>query len=131
MLASILPLHTLDPWVVSKCQLFFFFKSSRVAYQVNGNEAENTMQANFKPFNTPRPLDVVKRSKHFFEESPVEYQIKRKEALDIMEVKCLTKCTPLTFFGLGNKVRHCTDKNILIEINELIRSGYDLSDTQD
>ena len=37
-------------------------------------------------------------------------------------------------FGLGKKVIwhwNCADKNILIELSDLIGFGYDLTDTQD
>ena len=47
MLANSLPLHTpLTSRVGSNGQLFFFSESCHVAYQINRNEADNTMQAN-------------------------------------------------------------------------------------
>ena len=50
MLANTLPLHTpLAPGLESKCH-FFYSESSHVANQINGNEAEITMQANILPF---------------------------------------------------------------------------------
>ena len=66
MLANILPLHLpFTPGVGSKGHVFFFFsESSRVAYQINRNEAENTMQANILPFlHTHNPCIGLK---HFF-----------------------------------------------------------------
>ena len=43
--------------------------------ELNGNETENTMQANILPFYTPTAQDGVKRSKHLH----VAYQIKGKD----------------------------------------------------
>ena len=49
-----------------------------------------------------------------------------------MQLKCLTLCTPLAFWG-GLKARHgnCADKYNLIELSDLIGFGYDLNDIQD
>ena len=72
------------------------------------------MQANI----VPQPLDGVQRSKQFFsEEGHVAYQITRKEVWNIMQVKCLTLCSPLMVWVAGKKVRHrnCADKYILID----------------
>ena len=54
MLASILPFQTpLITGLRSKGQLCFISESCHVAYQSNGNEADNTMQANILPFFMP------------------------------------------------------------------------------
>ena len=42
----------------------------------------------FCPFTHPRPLGGVKWPKPFSEDGHVAYQIKRKEVLNIMQVKC-------------------------------------------
>ena len=53
MLASVLSLHTplVPPGLGSK-GFFIFSKRSNAACQINGNEAEYTMQANILPFYT-------------------------------------------------------------------------------
>ena len=76
MLANALLLHTpLIPGLGSKVN-FFYSESSHVAGQINGNEAENTLQANILPFYTPTTSRWVKNSKHFSEDGHVAYQIK-------------------------------------------------------
>ena len=58
MLANNLPLHTPliggaeEGWG-SKDQCVFISESCHVAYQVNGNVAENPMQGNILPFEPP------------------------------------------------------------------------------
>ena len=65
MLANVLPLiQPLTHLVGSKGHIYFS-ESSNVACQIDGNEAENTMQENILPFYTPTTLRAVKRSKQF------------------------------------------------------------------
>ena len=45
---------------------FFYFESTHDAYQIDGNEAYNTVQANFLSFYTPSTMGGTKRSEHFF-----------------------------------------------------------------
>ena len=52
----------------------------------------------FCPFTHPQPLGGGQKVKTFiFEGGHVAYQIKGKEVQNIMQVKYLTICTPLTF----------------------------------
>ena len=81
MLANISPvLLPLTPGVGSNCH-FFFSESSYVAYQINGNEVKNTMQANFLPSCVPSTPGCVGKVKAFFSEEGfvAYYQIKGKE----------------------------------------------------
>ena len=84
---NVLPLHTpLTPGGVKR-PFFFFSESSHVACQINGNEAENTMQANTLPFYTPMTPRWGPKVKTFFsEEGHVAYQIIGKEVKNIMQV---------------------------------------------
>ena len=84
MLANILLLHP-SPRVGSKGH----FLSSHVTCQIYRNEAENTMQANIRPFYTPTTPGWGQVKKCCI------YQSKRKEVLNIMQVKCFL-FTPLT-----------------------------------
>ena len=52
MVADSLPLHTSLTFGIGSIGLFFFSENSHVAYQINGHEAENSMQANSMPFYT-------------------------------------------------------------------------------
>ena len=61
----------------------FFSVSYDVAYQINRNEAENTMQANSVPFYTPTTTGWGQKVKQV-SESHVAYQIKRKVELNII-----------------------------------------------
>ena len=64
----------------SKSQLIFFSENNPVAYQINMNEAENTMQANILPFYTSTTPGWGQKVTTFFsEEGHVAYQIKRKK----------------------------------------------------
>ena len=84
MLANSKPLHApLTPGLGSK--VFFFSESSHVAYQINGNEAWNNIQANILPFTQPQPLDGVKRSRRFF-------QTKAMLHINSKGKKCRTLC---------------------------------------
>ena len=57
------------------------------------------MQANILPFYTPSTPGWGQKVKTIFsEEGHVAYQITKKE-VNIMQVKCLTLCTPLTFWA--------------------------------
>ena len=65
MQAHILLLHTpLTPWVVSKVKSFLS-ESSHVAYQINGNGAQSTMQAYSVLTHALDPWGEVKRSNMF------------------------------------------------------------------
>ena len=57
----------------------------------------------------------------FFEGGHVAYQIKKKEVQNVMQVKYLTYMHTPDF---------CADKYVLFDLNDLIGSGYDLSDTK-
>ena len=58
------------------------------------------------------------------EEGHASYQIKGKIVYSIVLVKCLTLCTPLTFLvGQAGQTLNCTDKYILIDLNDLIGLG--------
>ena len=84
MLATILPLHTSLTSVVGlKCQFLIFSESCHVAYLINGNEAENTMQANSLHFYMPATPEWGQKVKTNYE-GHVAYQIKGK--------KCRTLC---------------------------------------
>ena len=75
-------LHTpLTHEVGQKCHCFFLSESSHVAYQNNGNEAENTMQSNSLPFYKPTALGFGEKVKACFylKKCHIAYQIKRKE----------------------------------------------------
>ena len=58
--------QTIDPWVWGQKVIFFFSESSRVAYLINGNKAENTMQANFLPFYISTAPGRGHKAKSFF-----------------------------------------------------------------
>ena len=67
MLVNVLPLHTpLTSGEGSKGHFFFFSESCQVACQANGNEAENTMQANSLPLYTPMTSRWGPKVKTFF-----------------------------------------------------------------
>ena len=65
----------LIPEVGSKGQFSFFSESCHVAYQINRNNAENTMQAYILPFNSHNPW--IRQL--FGSLSQVGYQINRKD----------------------------------------------------
>ena len=74
MLANILPLHPpLIPGFGSKGHFFSLLKV--VIYQINRNETKHLIC----PFTHPRHLDGIKRSKPFFSEGHIAYQITWKE----------------------------------------------------
>ena len=84
MLANILPLHIPLGW--GQEVILFFSESSPVALQINWNDA-------------CKYSALLHTKKQFFSEGHVAYQLKMKEVWDIMQVKCLALCTPLTFLG--------------------------------
>ena len=59
------------------------------------------MQANILSLYTPSTHSGVKIITIFFEGGHVEYQIKKKEVQNIMQVKYLTVCTPRTFVQIS------------------------------
>ena len=136
MLANILPLQlqTLTPGMGSKGPgvgrdkrsfFFFFSESSHGAYQINGNEAENTMQANIL-------LCFIHMApgwgQTFFSEVVhAAYQIQRKEVYSTFNAsKLLNLMHSLDLFGWVKG--HIL--NFLIELSELMCFGYDLNDTK-
>ena len=84
--------------------LVFFSERSPDACQINGNEAENIMQANILPFYTPRPPDGVDRSKQILKKVIMHIKLKTK--------MCRTLCKFDFYnahpcpFGFGKQVRH-------------------------
>ena len=82
MLANFLPLHTLNPWGGVKRTFFSFSESSHVAYQINGFHASK----------------YVALYTSFSKACHVAYQIKRKEVLNIMQVKRLKLTHTLVFW---------------------------------
>ena len=80
MLANVLFLHTpFSPEVGLQGQFVFFSESSHVACQINGNEAENTMQANTLPFYTRVTPKWGRKVRTFFSDGHCSYHIKEKE----------------------------------------------------
>ena len=127
MLATNLPLHlTLTTGVGDQKVFFSFLKVAMFYIKLTGMK-----QANILSFYTPSAPGSGQIKKKFWRRLCCISNYK-EEVLNIMQLKCLTLCTPLAFWE-GKKVRHwnSADKYILIELCDLIGFGYDLSDTQD
>ena len=58
--------HTLDLWGGVKCQNIFFAESSHVAYQINVNGAQSTIQAPIPYLHTPSTPGVGQKVETFF-----------------------------------------------------------------
>ena len=100
MLANILHLHKPSNHGGVKRSFFSFLKVVMLHMKLTGMKHRTPCKQIVCPFTHPPPLDGVKRPKFFFsEEGHVVYRITKKEEVEnIMQVKCMTLCTPLTFW---------------------------------
>ena len=86
--------HVSDPGHMGS--LDFFPESSHVGYQIYGNEAENTVQADILPVDTATTPECGQ--KIFFLKVMLYIKLKGKKCRTLCKQKCLTSCTPLTFW---------------------------------
>ena len=96
MLSTSLPFHIpLTPGWSQKVICVSFLKVVMLHIKIMGMKQRTQWKQIVCPFTHPRPLDVVKTSKSccFFYKGHVAYQT----TSNIMRVKCLTLCYPLSF----------------------------------
>ena len=94
--------------------------------KLNGNEEENTMQANILPFYTPTNPRLAQKVKSFFlEVDHAAYKIKGNTC------RTLFKCDLLYTPDIYGWVKWSDMKIVQISLFELVVTDYGLSDTQD